>query len=162
MKFYETINYPVSCEHVLSKFITAEFLQAKYEGQGATNIRLLDQSREGDTTRYTFTRDVPVQVKVPAFARSMVPKTITLIQTDSWNTTTRSGRLDIEFKGMPVKLSCDMLLEDEPSGTHHTLDFDIHVNVPLIGGKLEKLLAEDLQLKFQHDTKISLALVTAA
>lgn len=161
MKYRETIDYPVSCARVLAKFATAEFLQAKYAGQGATNIALLDQSRDGDTTRFTFSRDVPVQVDVPAFARSLVPATITLIQTDTWNAATRTGRLDIEFKGMPVKLRCDMRLEDRAGGTHHTLDFDIQVNVPLIGGKLEKLLAEDLRMKFQHDTAVSQALVAA-
>lgn len=162
MKYRETIDYPVSCAQVLAKFATAGFLQAKYAGQGATNIALLDQSRDGDTTRFTFSRDVPVQVDVPAFARSLVPATITLIQTDTWNAATRTGRLDIEFKGMPVKLRCDMRLEDRAGGAHHTLDFDIQVNVPLIGGKLEKLLAEDLRMKFQHDTAVSQALVAAS
>lgn len=161
MKYRETIDYPVPCARVLAKFGTAEFLQAKYEGQGATNIRLLDQSRDGDTTRYTFTRDVPAQVDIPAFARSLVPSTITLVQTDTWNAATRTGRLDIEFQGMPVKVRCDMRLEDRGASTHHTLDFDIQVSVPLIGGKLEKLLAEDLQMKFKDDTAVSLALVMA-
>lgn len=45
--------------------------------------------------------------------------------------------------------------------SHHMLNVEIRVNVPLIGGKLEKLLAEDLQLKFKHDTEVALALVTA-
>lgn len=35
------------------------------------------------------------------------------------------------------------------------LDFDIRVNVPLIGGKLEKLLADDLKVKFAKDTEIT-------
>lgn len=161
MKYRETIDYPVPCARVLAKFATAGFLQAKYEGQGARNIQLLEESRDGDTTRYTFTRDVPVQVDVPAFARSLVPASITLIQTDTWNAATRSGRLDIAFKGMPVQLRCDMRLEDRAGGSHHTLDFNIQVNVPLIGGKLEKLLAEDLRMKFQHDTAVSQALVAA-
>ena len=162
MKYQRTIDYPVPCAQVLAKFATAEFLQAKYAGQGATNIQLLKQSQDGDTTRFTFSRDVPVQVDVPAFARSLVPSTITLIQTDTWNTITRKGSLDIEFKGMPVKLQCDMQLEERSGSTHHTLDFDIRVSVPLIGGKLEKLLAEDLQLKFKHDTEVSMALVVGS
>jgi len=162
MKYQRTIDYPVPCAQVLACFATSEFLQAKYAGQGATNIQLLEQSQTGATTLFTFTRDVPVQVDVPAFARSLVPSTITLIQTDTWDANTRRGSLNIEFKGMPVKLLCQMRLEDRPNGTHHTLDFDIRVNVPLIGGKLEKLLAEDLQLKFKHDTEVSMALVIAA
>lgn len=161
MKYQETIDYPVPCERLLGIFTQPDFVLAKYAAQGASNIQPLAHTHDGDTFRVTVSRDVPVQVDVPGFARSLVPSTITLIQTDTWNTRTRRGSLDIEFKGMPVKLRCEMRLEDGPSGAHHTLDFDIRVSVPLVGGKLEKLLADDLQLKFKHDTEVSLALVAS-
>lgn len=161
MKYRQTIDYPVSGERLLAIFSQPDFVLDKYAAQGASNIRLLKEERDGDRFRFTVTRDVPVQVDVPAFARSLVPSTITLVQTDAWDPATRRGSLVIEFQGMPVKLRCDMQLEDRAGGTHHTLDFDIQVNVPLIGGKLEKLLAEDLQMKFRHDTEVSLRLVAS-
>ena len=161
MKYQQTIDYTVPSDRLLAIFSEPDFVLEKYAAQGASNIRLLKDERDGDRVRFTVTRDVAVQVDVPAFARSLVPSTITLIQTDSWDSATRQGSLEIEFQGMPVKLRCDMRLEDRAGLAHHVLDFDIQVSVPLIGGKLEKLLADDLQMKFKHDTEVSLRIVAS-
>ena len=50
-------------------------------------------------------------------------------------------------------------MADTASGARETLDFDLRVNVPLIGGKLEEILARDLRLKFRKDTEASLQLM---
>lgn len=159
MKYRQTIDYPLPRERVFDCFANTDFIHAKYAGQGASQIMLLDAAQSGDEFRFTFSRDVPVQVDVPAFARSLVPATITLVQTDIWNRATGVGSLDIVFKGMPVSLHCAMTLDDRGEHALQTLDFDIRVSVPLVGGKLEKLLADDLQLKFAHDTEVSLGLM---
>lgn len=159
MKYQEAIDYTIPCDQLLAIFSRPDFVLAKYQAQGARNIRLLREDRTGTRFSVTVARDVPVQIEVPSFARSLVPPTITLVQTNSWDIATRTGYLDIEFKNMPVILGCAMHLEERPTGAHHTLNSDIKVNVPLIGGKLEKLLAEDLQMKFKSDTEVSLRLI---
>jgi len=160
MKYRETIDYPVSRERLLAIFTDPSFVVRKYQGQGASNIETGSSEQVGSRFRITVSRDVPVEVDVPSFARSLVPAAITLVQTDIWDTGTGKGSLAIEFQGMPVTLNCDMTLEArEDGGTHHVLDFDIRVSVPLIGKKLEELLASDLRMKFGKDTEVSKALI---
>lgn len=159
MKYQQTIDYPVSCEHLFARFSDPGFIMRKYAAQGATGIALVSAEQDADGFCIVVSREVPVDVDVPAFARSLVPATITLVQTDRWHVATGQGSLDIEFKGMPVRLHCDMRIVDTPAGAHQVLDFDIKVSVPLLGGKLEKLLADDLQLKFGRDTEASLRLL---
>lgn len=160
MKYQEIIRYPLSTTELFNHFSNPEFFERKYRDQGASNIRVLSAETVDNTSRITVSRDVPVEVDVPSFARSMVPATITLIQTDIWDMSNNKGRLEIEFKGMPVKVHCDMHIRDLESGAHQDLHFDIKVNVPLLGGKLEELLARDLKMKFQKDTEVTMAILS--
>lgn len=90
-----------------------------------------------------FERKVPAEVKVPSFARKFVPELMTVTQRDSWNASAKTGRLDIELKGVPGDIVCHMHLEDTDSGCDLVMDWEISSNVPLVGGKLEKVLWED-------------------
>ena len=161
MKYQDTIDYPVSADALLNYFTVPEFFVHKYREQGATNIRVEAHHHEGSDFAVTISRDVPVEVPVPAFARGIVPDTITLVQTDRWDTGTRTGQLEIRFKGLPVTLTAAMHLQDTAAGARETLDFDIRVAVPLLGRKLEELLASDLRLKFRRDTAATLDIITA-
>lgn len=159
MKYHDTIHYPVPVETLFLFFTDANFFVRKYVEQGATNVRVTHAEVIGSRSAITVSRDVPVEVQIPSFARSMVPSHITLVQTDSWDSATRRGTLQIEFKGMPVRVNCEMTLQDRAGKAVEELAFDIRVGMPLLGGKLEALLAQDLRLKFQRDTAASLGII---
>lgn len=159
MKYRETIDYPISCAEVFRHFGSQEFFLRKYEMQGATHLNV--DAAEFSDARFsiTITRHVPVEVEIPAFARSRVPDHITLVQTDTWDISNRRGHLDIRFRHLPVHVTCALTMADTAIGARETLDFDLRVNVPLIGSKLEEILARDLRLKFRKDTEASLTLM---
>lgn len=159
MKYHDTIRYPVPVEALFRFFTDPDFFVRKYMAQGATNVRVTRAETAGSRSTITVSRDVPVEVPIPSFARAMVPSHITLVQTDSWDSATGRGNLQIEFKGMPVRVNCDMTLQDRDGKAVEELAFDIRVSVPLLGGKLEALLAQDLRLKFQRDTEESLNII---
>lgn len=161
MKYHDIIRYPRRSAQLYPFFTDPGFFVRKYEAQGATHVRVLHAEMKGTHSTITVSRDVPVEVPIPSFARSLVPSHITLVQTDVWDTATGNGSLLIEFKGMPVRVNCRIALRDQADGAVEELDFDIRVNVPLLGSKLEALLAQDLRLKFQNDTVASLAIITA-
>ena len=48
-------------------------------------------------------------------------------------------------------MTCDMRLIDQGEQTTLDLDFNIEVNVPLVGQKIAALMARDLDRKFQRD-----------
>lgn len=156
MKYHDTIRYPFPVDALFPFFTDPDFFVRKYLALGATNVKVIHAEPKGSQSSITVTRDVPVEVPIPSFARSLVPSHITLIQTDAWDTATRRGSLQIEFKGMPVHMKCDITLADQAGGAVEELDFDIRVNIPLVGGKLEALLAQDLRLKFQRDADVTL------
>lgn len=162
MKYQESVDYPLTPEQLLKAFTAPHFVVDKYTQQGASHIEVLAQSQEANDWKITVQRQVPVEIDVPAFARSLVPARITLLQTDRWNLSTGRGSLTIDFVNMPVKIYCQMSLSATPAGVQHRLAFDLKVGVPLIGGKLEAILAQDLQLKSKADNLVTIRMLQAA
>lgn len=151
MKFQEQSRYPFPADSVLKVFRDKNYFLTKYRQAGATNIQLLEDSGQGGSSRIAISRDVEVDVDVPAFAKKFVPQQLTIIQTDSWLSEGRKGYLTIEFKGMPAKVSCAMKLTEQEGQTILDLEFSVSISVPIIGEKLATLLAQDIKKKFQKD-----------
>ena len=53
-----------------------------------------------------------------------------------------TGSLSIESPGKPASASGTIRLEPDGSGTTEVVDLEIKVRIPLIGGKVERLMAE--------------------
>lgn len=159
MKYSERIHYQHSSVDLLQMFSNPEFFKAKYSATGARDIQVLAMEKANGRFCIKVSRKVPTDVPIPSFARSLVPQDITLIQTDSWDMEKGTGSLDIEFVGIPVRVHCELVLKDVAGKAVEDLHFDIRVNVPLIGGKLEKLLADDLKVKFARDTEVTFGMI---
>lgn len=154
MKASHRSPYSKGSDSVIRMFTDKDYFQRKYEIQGARDIKLLDcRNDDPDDFSVQFERKVPAEVKVPSFARKFVPELMTVTQRDSWNASAKTGRLDIELKGVPGDIVCHMHLEDTDSGCDLVMDWEISSNVPLVGGKLEKVLWEDLRGKMASDTE---------
>jgi hypothetical protein len=159
MKFRETIRHTLPADRVLSGYANPDFYPAKYAATNARDIRVLDTGHDGGRFHIRVSRKVPADIPVPAFARHWLPQEITLIQTDRWDRASGTGSVEIEFVGLPVRIDCGLMLAKTDGAMVETLDFEIRVDMPLVGGMLAKLLAEDLQLKFAKDTEATLALL---
>lgn len=153
MKATHRSPYSKDSDSVIRMFTDKNYFQRKYEIQGAQDIQLLDHREDGDDFSVQFLRKVPAEVKVPGFAKKFVPEMMTVTQRDSWNAASKTGRLDIELKGVPGTIVCDMRLEDTDSGCDLVMDWTITCNVPLVGSKLEKVLWEDMRGKMASDTE---------
>ena len=53
--------------------------------------------------------------------------------------------MTIEAPGKPTSIAGTIRLEPDGAGTKEVVELEIKVKVPLIGGKLEKLMAEKVQ-----------------
>src|SRR3546814_20803183 len=76
---------------------------------------------------------------------------MSITQRDSWDLKKRTGQLEVEVRGVPIKIAATMRLADEGKGSANTLSWNVSCGIPLIGGKLEKLLISDIQAKADAD-----------
>ncbi|MEE4250439.1 MAG: DUF2505 domain-containing protein [Alcanivoracaceae bacterium] len=152
MNFQEKKSYHYPADMLLKVFSDKEYFLEKYARSGATAISVLEDVQTESGSRITISRDVQVDVPVPAFARKYVPHTITLIQSDSWDYASRTGHIKIRFKGMPAQINCAMHMEQHGSASTLVLNFTAKVQIPFVGNKLAEVLSHDLRAKFEKDS----------
>ena len=82
---------------------------------------------------------------VPGFLERFLPQDGRVLQTDEWGPAeagTRRGTWRVEIPGAPAKLGGTMRLEQLASGSRYTIEGEVKVSVPLIGGRAERFIAD--------------------
>ena len=78
---------------------------------------------------------------IPGFARKFAGETTRAVQTEEWDSPA-GGRIKIETPGKPTSIKGTLALTEAGGRTTETLEVEVKVKVPLIGGKLESLMAD--------------------
>ena len=78
---------------------------------------------------------------IPGFAKKFAGETTRAVQTEEWGSPA-GGTITIETPGKPTSIKGTLSLEESGGRTTETLEAEVKVKVPLIGGKLESLMAE--------------------
>ncbi|WP_028081425.1 DUF2505 domain-containing protein [Solimonas soli] len=156
MKHEQKQTFEKPAATVIRMFGDRRYFERKYELLGFKNVEVLEHRLAGDDfsirIRYTTAASVPL----PDFARKFISGDITIVQEDRWNLARRVGRLEVDLRGLPVKVAADMKLgEHGKGGAANTLSWDVRCTIPLIGGKLEKLLVADIEAKADADLAAS-------
>jgi len=148
-------QFKKSVDQVWAMYADRAFFEKKYADTGATNVEVLDYKASDKgfsiTVRYDSQSDAPI----PDFAKKFIPSTISVTQTDSWDAATKTGKITTELKGMPIKVSAEMKLEAAGKGAVNKMVWTLSSSIPLMGGKLEGLLAEDVKIKSARDEAAS-------
>jgi carbon monoxide dehydrogenase subunit G len=142
MKFRHELRYDAPPAAVFEMLADPGFRQAVAEAMGVISADVqLERNGEG----FTLVIDqVQKTDDLPGFARTFAGDSTQAIQRETW-TSPSGGSLAIEAPGKPTSSSGTIRLEPDGAGTTEVVELEIKVRVPLIGGKLEKLMAEKVQ-----------------
>jgi hypothetical protein len=142
MKFRHELRYPAAPEQVFEMLADPAFRQAVAEAMDVISADVqLDRDGEG----FTLVIDQLQKTDdLPAFARTFAGDSTQAIQRETW-TSASGGDLRIEAPGKPTSIGGTIRLEPDGAGTTEVVELEIKVKVPLIGGRLEKLMAEKVQ-----------------
>jgi hypothetical protein len=152
MQFNDRHTFDKPAATVLKMFSDRAYFERKYRELGNTGIEVLEHVADAKKfrikVRYTAKNSSP---QIPDFAKKFLGETNVVTQTDTWDLEKKTGRLEAEIKGVPVKVSAEMKLADEGSGSANTLKWSLSCGIPLVGGKLEQVVAGDIQAKARAD-----------
>jgi hypothetical protein len=133
-KLTKKLTYDATAEAVTAMLDDPEFREAVLEQQkvvrgSATidgDVVTIEQVRAGDD--------------LPSFARSFVGDEILIVQTENWTSAT-SADVRLTIPGKPGEAVGTLGLVESGGTTTETVVLDISVKIPLVGGKIEKLIA---------------------
>ncbi len=150
-------HYDAEPAKVIAMFSDREYQQTKVDELGHGPGEVLECDPLGDGGWRIVTTRI-VEIEVPGFAAKFIQPTNRMKQTDEWGPDqggVREGTWTVEARGVPVALSGTMRLEPRGTGSVEHIAGTIKANVPLVGGKLEKLVYQGVDENIGHELEFN-------
>ena len=129
-------------------------------GDGSTVVERVELP--GGGVRLVLARELPPGA--PGFLERFLPRDVRIVQSDEWGPAVdgvRRGTWSVSLPGAPARLGGTLRLEPTPTGTRYTIDGEVKVSVPLIGGKAESFVADMVTRLAAKEAEVLQATLTA-
>lgn len=101
---------------------------------------------------------------VPGPLQKFLPSDGRVLQTDDWSAErdgVRTGTWKVEIAGAPARMGGTMRLEPLAEGSRYTIEGQVKVSVPLIGGRAETFIASLVHRLAEREATMLINEVTA-
>lgn len=157
MKHEMKAHYPAPAAVVMKMFADQSFHTRKLDGMGYTGkYQVLATGGDGKKS-FSIRIERKVPVSLPGMGKNAPESTV--INEESWDLASRTGKVVVELKGMPLEMSCTTSIRDEGKGCVVTYQWDVKSKVPLVGGTIEKMVVGDMSKKADEETQAAIALL---
>lgn len=110
--------------------------------------------QDGSDTRVRTDQEQRV-VGVPGFAKKFVGDSTRAVKTQTW--TGERSTFEVETPGKPTHIAGEATLTGSGDATVLTYDLELKASVPLVGGKLEKLVGQYTAEGFDKEQAVGAA-----
>lgn len=132
-------TYAATPDEVFEMLADPEFRRRVSDAQDVHSAEITIE-QEGDG--FTYVNDQVQRTDgLPPFARKIAGDSTRAVQREHWSDPTHATA-DIEAPGTPVEMRGTIELTPAGAGTRQVTELNVKVKVPLIAGKLEKLLGQ--------------------
>ncbi|MGZ4438130.1 MAG: DUF2505 domain-containing protein [Nocardioides sp.] len=154
MKIRHEMTYDATPAEVYAMLSETAFRERVCAAMHATELEVsIEQAGDGMSVVVDQTQPAD---GIPSFATKFVGDHIRIVQSESW-TSPEKADLSVEIPGKPGHLRGTITLVGNGSGTTETVEGDVKVSIPLVGGKLEKLIGEMLVAALRKEQKVGRA-----
>lgn len=137
--------YPTTSDGIMAMLQDPDYVKAKYEALADRKTQVLQLEKTADGHVFKVEREV--DANLPEIAKKVLGETNHLIQTEVWRANGNGGYdadVTIDSPGKPVKIAGTMhVTPDGDASATWKVDFTIKASVPLIGGKIEQIVAKE-------------------
>lgn len=159
-KVSEELRYDgATLEQVHEMLADASFREAVCDSQHVLR-RTVEIDRDGSGMSVSIDQ-VQAARGLPGFAKKFVGEEINILLTEDW-TSPEKGNIQIAIPGKPGEMSGTALLTEDPDGTTETVNLSVRVNIPLVGGKIEGLVADMLTKALRAEHKVGVTWLAGA
>jgi hypothetical protein len=142
-------------DKVLRMFSDRAYFERKYAASGGWDIKVLEHEHSGKHFRIKCSYSRKADADIPAFASKFVGDTVQVVQEDVWDLEAATGHLSIAVQKMPAQVSATMRVVADAQGCANVMQWTVQCGVPLLGAKLEKMVADEMRSKAAVDLEIS-------
>jgi uncharacterized protein YndB with AHSA1/START domain len=142
MRFSHELSYDAPPEEVYAMLADPSFRERVSLSREVVSF---DVTLTATASGFTLVNDqIQPTAGLPSFAKKFAGETTKAIQREEWSSRD-SGTLTIETPGKPTSIKGTITLSGSDTGTVERVDLEIKAKVPLIGGKLESLMADQVR-----------------
>lgn len=143
---------PHSAEKVFGAMVDETYLRDRLAAVGGNDAELVTFSSAGDRTAYQLKQGVPAE-HLPSIAKSLLGGDLVIQRMENW--AAGAGTVEVTLNGVPGRLDGAFTITDNGSGSKLTLTGEVKVSIPLMGGKLEKLIAEQVAVLLDKESEFT-------
>jgi hypothetical protein len=146
-----TLTYDATLNDVAAMLADPEFREQVCEATGMVRHEVTVTG--AGTGMYVEIDQVQSSAGVPSFAQKFVGDEINIVQVERW-TSVDTADVTVSIPGKPGDMSGSITLREIGDTTTEEVVLDIRVGIPLVGGKIEKLVGDLLvtALKIENAT----------
>ncbi|MFS3128153.1 DUF2505 domain-containing protein [Nocardioides sp. Bht2] len=138
MKFHKQIRFAAPVDEVYAMLVSPEFRERVAAEAGATSWDV-QVTETPDGVRSLVQSTAPT-TGLPGFARSVVGSQLSIRQEETYRG--QAGTLNVTLPGKPGSLTGQITLAADGAETVQTVNAEVKVSIPLVGGKIEKLIGQ--------------------
>lgn len=141
-RFSSSFDSPVPPGELFALLTDAGWPARKGEWFGDGSQLVSREVGEGGAVTVVVSRALPAGV--PGFLQKFLPSDRRVTTTDAWaaGDGERSGTWRAVIAGAPASMGGTMRITEAPGGSRYTIDGEVKVPVPILGGKAEGFIAE--------------------
>ena len=151
MKFSVVLSYPADPDAVRAMLADPAFREEVCATSGSLRHEVTIKPA-GEAMDVVVDQTLPAD-SIPSFARKIVGDEINVVQSEKW-TGRDHADLDVGIPGKPGHLRGTVELAGNGDGTTETVTGEIKVHIPMVGGKLEKLIADLLEKALRNEERV--------
>ncbi len=154
MRFQHSSSYDAPAADVYAMLTDARWREKVGEAQGVVSSDVTI-TPEGEGHRVVIDQ-VQNTAGLPAIAKKITGDTTRAVVTEVWSSATE-GTIEILTPGKPSQAVGTAALVSDGAATRHVVDLEVTVKVPLVGGRLEKLMADNIDKGLDIERAVGVA-----
>lgn len=149
------LTYEAPLAEVVAMLADPAFRTEVCTYQRATRHSVKIEGAPGDPMRVLIEYAQPTD-RVPGFAKKFVGGEVEIRQEESWASPER-GDIHVTIPGKPGAMEGTAVLTERDGVTTETVTLDVTVKIPLVGGKIEGLIAKILGSAMRAENRAGVA-----
>ncbi|WP_193608923.1 DUF2505 domain-containing protein [Nocardioides lijunqiniae] len=145
------LTYDAPPERVAAMLRDADFRREVCAAIGMTRAEV-SVSEDGENAEIVLDQWQPT-AGLPSFAKKFVGEETNIVQAESWTGPTQ-GDIVVTIPGKPGDMTGTAVLTEDAGVTTEAVTMTIKVGIPLVGGKIEKMIGEMLLAALETENRL--------